>query len=166
MWNVTGIPVWWFHLQTLFKNAFGSIEYDYLPKTAHRRVRREALVMILIYAAVAAGCIYGSITSILYLWILPILFGQPFLRLYLMAEHERCPHVANMLENSRTTYTTRLVRWLAWNMPYHAEHHAYPSVPFHKLAEFHELTKEHIGSLENGYAAFHRKNIGALRKAT
>ena len=38
-----------------------------------------------------------------------------------------------MLENSRTTYTNALVRFLAWNMPFHAEHHAWPSIPFHAL---------------------------------
>ena len=64
------------------------------------------------------------------------LLGQPFLRAYLLAEHARCPHVANMLENTRTTFTTALVRLIAWNMPFHAEHHAYPAVPFHKLPRF------------------------------
>ncbi|WP_246694633.1 fatty acid desaturase, partial [Mesorhizobium sp. M2D.F.Ca.ET.147.01.1.1] len=69
----------------------------------------------------------------------PALLGQPFLRLYLMAEHGRCPLVANMLENTRTTLTNWFVHKLAWNMPYHAEHHAYPGVPFHQLPEFHRL---------------------------
>ena len=48
--------------------------------------------------------------ALLWAWIVPILFGQPFLRAYLLAEHARCPHVANMLENTRTTFTTALVR--------------------------------------------------------
>lgn len=30
-------------------------------------------------------------------------------------------------------------RKLAWNMPYHAEHHAWPSVPFHFLPFVHKL---------------------------
>ena len=70
---------------------------------------------------------------LLWVWIIPALLGQPFLRLYLLAEHGCCAFVANMFENSRTTFTGPLVRFLAWNMPYHAEHHAFPTVPFYRL---------------------------------
>jgi fatty acid desaturase len=61
-----------------------------------------------------------------------------------------------MLENTRTTLTNRVVRFIAWNMPYHVEHHAYPSVPFHKLPEFHQHTQAHIKHLDEGYARFNR----------
>jgi len=93
----------------------------------------------------------------------PALIGQPFLRAYLLAEHARCPHVANMLENTRTTFTTALVRAIAWNMPYHAEHHAYPTVPFHQLPRFHAIVRKHLKTTERGYVRFHRKFAGSLR---
>ncbi|WP_093997460.1 fatty acid desaturase [Octadecabacter ascidiaceicola] len=80
--------------------------------------------------------------------------GGPFLRRYLLAEHARCPHAASMLESTRTTFMDRLVRFLAWNMPYHVEHHAYPSVPFHKLPEFHEFTRKHVRHQKDGYLNF------------
>ena len=99
----------------------------------------------------------------LFAWVLPALLGQPFLRLYLLAEHGRCPFVANMFENSRTIFTNRLVRFLAWNMPYHAEHHAYPAVPFHRLPELHALARPHLRVTEAGYAAFHRKYAADLK---
>lgn len=35
---------------------------------------------------------------------------------------------------ARATLTLSLVRLFAWNMPYHAEHHTYPAVPFHVTA--------------------------------
>ncbi len=63
-----------------------------------------------------------------------------------------------MLENSRTTTTNAIVRWLAWNMPYHAEHHAYPMVPFHKLPDLHRLAAPHLKETEPGYASFHLQN--------
>lgn len=50
-----------------------------------------------------------------------------------------------MFLNTRTTLTTRVVRFLAWNMPYHAEHHAMPSVPFHKLPVLHDMTAARLG---------------------
>ena len=56
-----------------------------------------------------------------------------------------------MLENTRTTFTTALVRLIAWNMPFHAEHHAYPAVPFHKLPRFHEFVRQHLRTTERGY---------------
>ncbi|MEO1141077.1 MAG: fatty acid desaturase, partial [Pseudomonadota bacterium] len=134
------------------------------PSSTLKRVRNEAQIMLLIYAAILGLSIYYASTTLLWLWIVPIILGQPFLRLYLMAEHGRCPHVANMLENTRTTFTNSVVRWLAWNMPYHAEHHAYPSVPFHKLPEFHKVAKEHLRITENGYTAFHSVHFKELTK--
>ncbi|MEM7216244.1 MAG: fatty acid desaturase [Pseudomonadota bacterium] len=164
LWAVTGISVWKFHIATLFANACGKSDYHYLPKSAADRTRREAQVMIALYFALIALSWYLASAVLFWVWILPMLLGQPFLRLYLMAEHGRCPHVANMLENTRTTFTNRIVRWLAWNMPYHAEHHAYPSVPFHKLPEFHKVAKEHLRVTENGYTAFHTEHLGELAK--
>jgi len=43
-----------------------------------------------------------------------------------------------------------------WNMPYHAEHHAYPGVPFHRLPELHETIKDELKEKDDGYAEFHK----------
>lgn len=159
---VSGLPVWFSHVRTLIRNAMGRCDDPFVPKGKRDRVRREARIMALCYAAIAATCIAFGNGGLLYVWILPAFLGQPFLRLYLLAEHTRCPHVANMFENTRTTFTARLVRQLAWNMPYHAEHHAYPTVPFHRLPELHRLTREHLRETERGYVRFHRKYVSDL----
>ena len=103
-----------------------------------------------------ASVLSGS-AVLFWVWLLPLLIGNPFLRGYLLAEHARCPHVADMFENTRTTFTNRIVRWLAWNMPYHAEHHAYPAIPFHRLPDFHDHCARHLKVTHRGYADF---NIG------
>lgn len=162
--TISGLPIWKFHFATLFGTLMGKVNHDYLPERVRPRVVMEAKVMLLIYVLILSGSVYVESNVLLYLWLLPLLLGQPFLRLYLMAEHGRCPHVANMLENSRTTYTNTIVRWLAWNMPYHAEHHAYPSVPFYKLPAFHEVAKRHLKTTENGYTAFNKKHVAWLAK--
>ena len=36
-----------------------------------------------------------------------------------------------------------------WNMPYHAEHHAYPSVPFHALPQLHKALDSELVHQEN-----------------
>jgi fatty acid desaturase len=80
-----------------------------------------------------------------------------------MAEHGRCPQVANMLENTRTVFTTRLIRALAWNMPYHIEHHSAPGVPFHKLPDLHREMKPHLITISHGYTEFTRASITDLQ---
>ena len=159
---ISGLPVWWSQLKTLAQNAAGNVDYPYLPDTAKPRVVVEARVTLSLYAGLALASLAVGSTILLWIWLIPAALGQPFLRLYLLAEHGRCPHVANMLENTRTTFTNRIVRWLAWNMPYHAEHHAYPAVPFHKLPEFHAHTQAHLRQTENGYAQFNRGYLAAI----
>ena len=110
--------------------------------------------MLALYAALVAVSAAAGSALLLWVWVLPAFLGQPVLRLYLLAEHGLCPFAANMFENSRTTFTTQAVRWLAWNMPFHAEHHAFPSVPFHRLPELHRLAARHLRTTENGYARF------------
>ena len=67
-----------------------------------------------------------------------------------------------MFENTRTTFTNRAIRFLAWNMPYHAEHHAYPAVPFYKLPDFHELARAELKTTSDGYARFHQSYVKEL----
>jgi fatty acid desaturase len=47
-------------------------------------------------------------------------------------------------------------------MPYHAEHHSYPGVPFHHLPEFHAIIESHLREVEDGYMRFNRKYIEGL----
>jgi len=161
--HLSGIPVWWSHIKTLVINASGRCSDTFVPAKGRRKVRNEAQIMIAVYALMVAVSVYLQTAVLLYVWVLPAIFGQPFLRIYLLAEHGRCPYVANMLENSRTTTTTWLVRKLAWNMPYHAEHHAYPTVPFYRLPEFHALIETELKQTENGYVRFHAKYIEQIR---
>ena len=160
--HVSGLPVWLGHFKTLWTNATGRCRDSYVPPKGLPKVRTEARAMIAFYAVVFLACLYFRSTLLLYVLIVPAVLGQPFLRLYLLAEHGRCPFVANMLENTRTTFTNWFVRKLAWNMPFHAEHHAYPGVPFHQLPAFHVLIERHLKVTEAGYVRFHEKYIGTL----
>ncbi|MBX2855811.1 MAG: fatty acid desaturase [Rhodobacteraceae bacterium] len=157
--HVSGLPVWRFHLATVIGNAFGRCRDVFLPEAKRPAIQREAILMALGYGVIGGATVVFSTIDLLYVWLLPLLAGQPFLRLYLLAEHGRCAYVANMFENTRTTFTSGLVRKLAWNMPYHAEHHALPTVPFHKLPALHRRARPHLQVTENGYRAFHRKYL-------
>ena len=161
--HVSGIPTWWSEIRQLAINALGRCRDPFVPTKGHLKVRNEARVMIFGYAVAAGLSAYFQSSIALYGWIIPAILGQPFLRLYLLAEHGRCPYVANMLENTRTTLTNWLVRKIAWNMPFHVEHHSYPGVPFHRLPDFHAVVAEHTQELENGYACFNAKYVKHLR---
>ncbi|UWQ52402.1 fatty acid desaturase [Leisingera caerulea] len=149
---LSGWGYWRGMAATLWRNAFGTIEAPYLPRRRHADMRLEARLLLLIYAAALLTLLASPL--VLWLWILPLLIGQPVLRAYLLAEHGLCPAVANMLENSRTTFTNRIVRFVAWNMPYHAEHHAFPNVPFHQLPALHGIARDYLKSTSDGYAEF------------
>ena len=150
--HVSGIPYWRAAVVLLISLALGRTRAPYLPDRALPRMQREAQIMLALYAL--AFVVLGQ--SLIWLWLFPVLIGQPFLRLYLLAEHGDCPFVANMLENTRTTFTNRIVRFLAWNMPYHAEHHAYPAVPFHALPALHREIRAHLKVTAQGYVRFSR----------
>ena len=152
--HVTGLPYWAAQVRLMARLTLGRERQPWLPATAMPRIAREARGMAVLYLVALATLARSDV--LLWVWIVPMLLGQPFLRLYLLAEHGNCPFVANMLENSRTTFTNRLVRFLAWNMPYHAEHHSYPTVPFHQLPALHAAISAHLKMTSPGYIAFTR----------
>ena len=113
--------------------------------------------------AVAAGLVFGW-AALFWFWIGPQFLGQIVLRLYLLTEHTGCSEDANGLTNTRTMLANPVVRLLMWNMPYHAEHHLYPFIPFHRLADVHHVLKDRLAHVGEGYAAWHRDHIRKLRE--
>jgi fatty acid desaturase len=151
---VSGLPYWISEIRLLRALIAGQGGADYLPAAALPRIRAEARWMGVGYGLVAASLTIDPL--LFWVWLLPVVLGQPVLRLYLLAEHGDCPRVANMFENTRTTFTSALVRFLAWNMPYHVEHHVYPAVPFHHLPALHAVMQTRLRVTAQGYAAFTR----------
>lgn len=164
VFHVSGFAVWRGQMSAMFRNAILVNADSFVPARGKAKVMREAQAMLMLYAGLLAGSLWTGSAMLLWIWIVPLLVGQPFLRLYLLAEHGRCGFVANMFENTRTTFTNRAVHWLAWNMPYHAEHHAYPAVPYHKLPTFHARTREHLQVTEHGYARFNIRFVNELKR--
>jgi fatty acid desaturase len=160
--TVSGLPYWRERLAATLSHVAGRVTEPFITPSQKARVVREARILLALYGALAAFSLAaGSWLAVGY-WLVPVLFGQPFLRLYLLAEHTGCPLVPDMLRNSRTTRSNAVVRWLAWNMPYHAEHHAYPALPFHALPDAHALLKDRIAVQAPGYLAVHRRIIAGL----
>ena len=153
-WHVSGLPLWWGSLALLIRLARGREAPSFLGARQLPRAQAEARVILALVALALASLAVSD--AVLWLWIVPALLGQPFLRVYLLAEHGDCPQVADMLQNTRTTLTTRALRALAWNMPFHIEHHTCPTVPFHNLPALHDRMRAHLGMTAPGYGAFTR----------
>jgi fatty acid desaturase len=155
--HLSGIPYWLSAISGIVRHAAGRVSEDFIPAAGRSKVVAEARAYVVVIAALAAASAELGWLWPLELWVIPALVGQPFLRAYLLAEHAACPLVADMLTNSRTTYTTMVVRFLAWNMPYHSAHHAMPTVPFHRLPELNQKLASRLKSTARGYIEAHRQ---------
>jgi len=163
--HLSGLPLWKSAFKTLWINASGKCEDAYVPSDGRSLVQKEARQMIGVYSVLFVTSLLLGSAELLYIWLIPIVLGQPFLRIYLLAEHAGCPHSDNMFINTRTTYTNAVIRWLAWNMPFHAEHHSYAAVPFYRLPDLHKMIAEHLQSTEQGYRTFESQfRKGLVRK--
>jgi fatty acid desaturase len=152
---LTGFPYWNEQIQVFARLAAGRVEEPFIPERRHKTVVREARILLCLYAVIALASIDLGSAAVIQYWILPLVFGQPVLRAFLMAEHTGCPLVPDMLRNSRTTKSNPALRWLVWNMNHHAEHHAYPALPFHALPKAHKLIGDRIAVRASGYIAVH-----------
>ena len=166
LWRVSGLPYWRERLQTTSRHALtGRVTEPFVPAADAARVVREARVLWGCYLAIAVVSVYLQRADVLLYWIFPALLGQPFLRLFLLAEHTGCAFNDDMLENTRTTYTNSALLLLTWRMPYHAEHHSFPSVPFHALPRVNALLPAQRRVTAPGYLALHRALLPQLRTA-
>jgi len=162
LWQMSGLPYIRERLNTFCTHATGLVSENFIPRSQGKTVIREARIYLATYAGLLLFCLIFWTAVPFLLWLFPLILGQPALRLYLLAEHCDCPLVPDMLKNSRTTATNPAVRFLAWNMPYHAEHHAYPALPFHALPKAHALLSDNIVVTAPGYLAVHRDVLRRL----
>ena len=161
----SGLPIWVNRVKLLWRHGvLGSVNVPWVSDDKKALIVREARFYVLAYLGILLASIATGSPAALLLWIVPVIVGQWFLRPYQLAEHTGCDHSKNMLHNSRTTYTNAFVRYFAWNMPYHAEHHAYPAVPFHALPQLHTHTKVHIKYKGDGYVTATAGVVKKLRQ--
>ncbi len=166
LWEVSGIPWWIGKIKGHSRVALGLVkDVPYIPEEARPEVIRSTRLQLLVYLGLIAISLSLGQVWFLTFWLIPLALGQPILRAILLAEHTGCTNDENPLANTRTTYTVWPIRLLMWNMPYHAEHHLYASIPFHALASAHEKIKANLAEIEPGYIAVNRKIIDGFTPA-
>ncbi len=166
LWQISGIPWWGEKIQGHVRIAFGKLEdCPYISEAARAEVIRSTRLQLFVYGvAISLSVTFAQPWLLLY-WFLPLAVGQPILRFILLAEHTQCTLDDNPFANTRTTLTLAPLRFLMWNMPFHAEHHLYASIPFHALPAAHEKLKPHLAHVDKGYVKVNQgivANLGQL----
>jgi fatty acid desaturase len=137
---LAGAPYWAWMVRTLTAHAAGRLvpfERPFVPDCEREAVVREARIVLAVYLAALTASIATGSAVLLWFWLLPRLAGEPAMRLARLSEHTGRPASADVSDNTRSIRTVTPLRLLAWNMPYHAEHHRHPGVPFHALPKLH-----------------------------
>jgi len=142
----------------------GKVSVPWIPEHKRDDIVREARLYVAGYAMLLVVSLALNTAILLWVWVIPLLVGQLILRPYLYSEHTGCERTRDAFDNTRTTYTGQVVRWFAWNMPYHVEHHAYPSVPFHALPKLNRIVADRIVFRGRSYRAVTRETWAWFRK--
>ena len=157
LWYCAGLWFWWRNLTWMVKHAFGfvhPVSATYVPVSRRGLMVLESRIMVLLYAALFALAVYFGFAWVLVVaWIAPRVAGEPVQRVLRVAEHVGCDESPDLLRNTRTTLTNRFVNAIAWQMPFHAEHHLFPNVPFHALPAAHDLVGDRVVVEPRGYLA-------------
>jgi fatty acid desaturase len=164
--ELSGLPWWIGKVRGHLRVAFGRVQdYPFLPETSYAEVIQSTRLQLLTYAgAIALSIALGHPWFVVLYWLLPLAVGQPVLRAILLSEHTGCTNDSNPLTNTRTTLTLFPMRFLMWNMPFHAEHHLYPSIPFHALPTAHQQLTQHMAHVEPGYIHVNRGIVAAFKR--
>jgi fatty acid desaturase len=158
--RVSAIPFFSLRFRDIVLFPFGFRgDVTYIEEKAWPEVRRWGRWLLALYVVLLAGSIALHTTVLLWVWIFPLLIGAPLLRLYLVCEHTLCPNSDDGFANTRTTLCHPLLRFLMWNLPYHAEHHLLPSIAFHNLPEAHQHLKPHLKFIAGSYFQTNREIV-------
>lgn len=167
VWFVIGGPFWVYQATTLATHARGRIPADeqvWIPDSARAKVIREARWMLVLWAAALIVPLVLGTDLVLLCWILPRFLGEPSMRLARLSEHAGLELSQDITVNTRSLAVPLPLRLLAWNMPLHAEHHAMPSVPFHRLPALAALLGTELRPVDGGYLRAQADLLAAARR--
>ena len=143
------------NLSLLPLGKFSSSEKAFIPERHRKTVVRETRLMVVFYICLLVFSVVFQTGVVFWYWLMPRIIAEPLMRLIRISEPASCEWVTDIRKNTRTTITIKPVCWLAWNMSFHAEHHAIPNMPFHKLPALHQELAPHLEHVDNGYLASH-----------
>jgi len=142
---LSGVTYWRNRVFGVVRRARGVIVEPFIRADEEAKIIRESRIHLALYILVIGGSLAVGSWAWATFWIIPMLLTKPVHQLQNTIEHLGLSHEDNILENTRSTRTNALIRWLCWQMPYHTAHHIFPSVPFWKLKKLNEKVEQQIG---------------------
>lgn len=160
---VFGITYWRNRIFGIVRRARGVIVEPFIRKQEEAMIIRESRIHLALYVAILIVSVVTATWAALMFWVLPLLLTKPVHQLQNTIEHLGLSHEDDILENTRSTRTNALMRWLCWQMPYHTAHHIFPSVPFWKLRELNTKIEGNAGQVHRmGWIEFQVEVIKKL----
>lgn len=162
---ISSWPYWRAKFTELGRHIVGRLsleEQRFIPQQEYSTIFWEARLMALGYLTIFGICIVFEWWLPVFFWWLPVVMGEPVMRAIRLTEHVGRPNTSDMKENTRTNLVTGPMRFLCWNMNYHAEHHYASSVPFHALPQLHQKLDGYIYVEKRGYLGAHVDIIAQL----
>jgi fatty acid desaturase len=144
---LSGITYWRNRVVGIIRRARGIIIEPYIRADQEAKIIRESRIHLGLYIAILGLSLYFGSWAWLTFWILPMVLTKPVHQLQNTIEHLGLSHENNILENTRSTRTNAVMRWLCWQMPYHTAHHTFPSVPFWKLRSLNAKIEDTAGEV-------------------
>lgn len=164
--NVVGLSDAWDTARSVLRHATGRLtaeEATFIPESERFRVYREARAWVAVYLAVIVlAIVTRSPLPLLYVG-LPSLYGRWLGLLFGLSQHAGlAENVLDHRLNSRTIRMNPALRFLYWNMNFHVEHHMFPMVPFHALAQLHAEIRDELPEPYPSLWAAYREILPAL----
>ncbi|WHZ36681.1 fatty acid desaturase [Sagittula sp. MA-2] len=157
-----GVTYWQSRVARIVRFSRGIVLEPYIRPEQHALVIREARIHAALYAAVAVLSLVTQSWAAVLLWLAPMVVMKPVHQLQNTIEHLGLSHEDNILENTRSTRTNAVMRWLCWQMPYHTAHHSFPAVPFWQLKDLDgEMKKNGAAPHAMGWIEF---QVEVIRK--
>lgn len=164
--RLSGVDYWRTRLVHLLDISRGRFDrYPYVPRSKWRQVQASMRLQGAMYLLVLGYSLVAGDATAFWLWLLPLLCGQPVIRFWLLSEHTGCSNDDDPFTNTRTTRASGVTRYVIWNMSFHAEHHLHPAIPFHALPAAHRAIGERFCHVADGYFEAHRDIVAGIRGA-
>ena len=156
---LSGFPLFLFKWGMTIVGALGMPEF--MRKNVYPFISSEVRLKLALECWLVLALHLGILWLAVYVYpgfwglFIGLLIGHAFLASYTAAEHNGLPHEGSIVEKTRSLVVPSFVKLLMWNMSYHAEHHAYPAVPFHALPQLHHAMKDELKHKDQSHPAFH-----------
>ncbi|WMX13889.1 fatty acid desaturase [Aureispira sp. CCB-E] len=156
---LSGFPLFMFKLGMTIVGALGMPEfmrknvYPFIRPEVRLKIVLESWAILMVQLSIVGLALF--VNNGFWGLFVGLLIGHCMLASYTAAEHNGLPHEGSILEKTRSIAAPSFVKFLMWNMPYHAEHHAYPAVPFHALPLLHQEMKDELKHKDQNHPKFH-----------